>query len=114
MQSRSVRNRWPAGLTTPEAKQKITRMMQAPRQLLSRRAVLGFACLAPFAGHSAQAAERVTFAISSLEAMFFRSAGAVPSRSTFKVSWMARTAAWKGWWPRRLRVPQGGRRARTR
>jgi hypothetical protein len=49
-------------LTTPEAKQKITRMMQAPRQLLSRRAVLGFACLAPFAGHSAQAAERVTFA----------------------------------------------------
>ena len=50
------------GLTIPQAKQKITRMMQAPRQLLSRRAVLGFACLAPFAGHSAQAAERVTFA----------------------------------------------------
>src|SRR5215831_8915716 len=39
---------------------------------------------------------------------------AVPSRSTLKVSWMARSAAWKGWGPRRHQVPQGGRRARTR
>jgi hypothetical protein len=37
-------------------------MMQAPGTLLSRRSVLGLACLAPFAGLPAQAAELVTFA----------------------------------------------------
>jgi hypothetical protein len=51
--------------------------------------------------------------MSSLEGKIFE-ISQVPSRRAFSVSWMARTAAWKGWWPcNDTRTPLPARYARS-